>query len=88
MVEEGTPAPDGEYKTPATPSLTTVHVPPATKTQEMSVARENKLLRDKEYQRRKRASEKARAATVSDADDEVIPTSTRRATKRARLADD
>jgi chromatin modification-related protein EAF6 len=76
-----------EYHKQPTPGVTTVVVPPATRNQELSVAHQNKLIRDKEYQRRKRANEKARAATVSDVDEDVVSTS-RRPNKRARGTDD
>lgn len=77
-----------EYVKQSTPGgVTTVILPPATRGQELTVAQQNKLLRDKEYQRKKRANARS-TGTISD--DEVVPTSTssRRATKRARIEDD
>jgi chromatin modification-related protein EAF6 len=70
----------------STPGLTTVIVPPATKTQELSAAALKKK-RDREYQRQKRATARS-TGTISD--DDVVSTvsSGRRPTKRARMADD
>ncbi|KAF7440559.1 hypothetical protein PC9H_000905 [Pleurotus ostreatus] len=73
-----------EYGKQSTPGLTTVVVPPAPRTQELTPA-QSKKLRDKEYQRKKRASV-SRRSTGTISDDEQI--SARRPTKRARLADD
>ncbi|KAG9315788.1 histone acetyltransferase subunit NuA4-domain-containing protein [Chiua virens] len=80
--EESTPAPD-DFKHPTTPGVTTVVVPPAPRTQELTAAQQKKN-RDREYQRRKRAMRRS-AGTVSD--EESVGTG-RRAIKRARLADD
>lgn len=68
-----------------TPGLTTVVLPPASRTQEMTAAQQKKA-RDKEYQRRKRASASVRS-TVSG-DDEGEMQLGRRPSKRAKLADD
>ncbi|KAH7885319.1 histone acetyltransferase subunit NuA4-domain-containing protein [Phlebopus sp. FC_14] len=81
--EESTPAPD-EYKHP-TPGVTTVVVPPAPRTQELSAAQQKKN-RDREYQRRKRAMRRS-VGTVSDEDTQSTGTG-RRAHKRARMAED
>lgn len=81
--EESTPAPD-EFKHP-TPGLTTVVVPPAPRTQELTAAQQKKH-RDREYQRRKRAMRRS-AGTMSDDDSQSTGTA-RRVHKRARLADD
>jgi chromatin modification-related protein EAF6 len=71
----------------STPGLTTVIVPPATKTQELSAAQQKKN-RDREYQRKKRANLSRRSTgTISD-EEHVSTSSGRRATKRARLDDD
>ncbi|KAH0832048.1 histone acetyltransferase subunit NuA4-domain-containing protein [Lanmaoa asiatica] len=82
--EESTPAPD-DFKHPTTPGVTTVVVPPAPRTQELTAAQQKKN-RDREYQRRKRAMRRS-AGTVSDEDAQSIGTG-RRALKRARVADD
>ena len=82
--EESTPAPD-DFKHPTTPGVTTVVVPPAPRTQELTAAQQKKN-RDREYQRRKRAMRRS-AGTVSDEDSQSIGTG-RRALKRARVADD
>ncbi|KAJ3987906.1 histone acetyltransferase subunit NuA4-domain-containing protein [Lentinula detonsa] len=66
--------------------LTTVIVPPATRSEGLTAAQQNKLTRDKEYQRRKRASTRRSAGTISD--DDSAPQLGRRPTKRARLMDD
>ncbi|EIN12717.1 NuA4-domain-containing protein [Punctularia strigosozonata HHB-11173 SS5] len=63
-----------------------VPIPPAGKS-EMSAA-QHKKNRDREYQRRKRASNR-KSATGQDSDDESVSTmSSKRPTKRARLAED
>ncbi|KAI0076299.1 NuA4-domain-containing protein [Panus rudis PR-1116 ss-1] len=67
----------------STPALTTVVVPPAR--QELTAA-QNKKVRDREYQRKKRANAR-RSAALSD-DESVTSASSRRPTKRARMADD
>ncbi|KAF5309338.1 hypothetical protein D9611_014006 [Ephemerocybe angulata] len=70
-----------DYKQSGGP--TTVVLPPAPKNQELSL--QQKRARDKEYQRRKRASASLRSTGESE---EEISTSSRRATKRARMAED
>lgn len=89
-----------------TPGLTTVVLPAASQrstheltsaqrsAHELSTAQQKKL-RDKEYQRRKRAlaaQEKAaaaaKAAATADAEDEGSPTISRRPSKKPRQADD
>lgn len=70
----------------STPGLTTVIVPPATRTQEMTAAQQKKA-RDREYQRKKRAIANRRA-TGTPASDEESVASGRRPSKRARLADE
>ncbi|KAJ7069777.1 histone acetyltransferase subunit NuA4-domain-containing protein [Mycena amicta] len=78
-------ADDGSvFKQPSTPGLTTVVVPPAASRQEMDQSQLKKH-RDREYQRRKRAS--ASASQRDTSDEETIPTSSRRATKKARIDD-
>ncbi|KAF9468485.1 histone acetyltransferase subunit NuA4-domain-containing protein [Collybia nuda] len=77
-----------EYIKQPTPGLTTIAVPPATRNQELSMAQQ-KRLRDKEYQRKKRASASLRS--TGDSDEDIVSaasTSSRRPTKRARMADD
>ncbi|RDB18048.1 Chromatin modification-related protein EAF6 [Hypsizygus marmoreus] len=81
-------ATNDEYNKQPTPGVTTVIVPPATRNQEMTMAQQ-KRLRDKEYQRKKRASVSLRS--TGDSDEDIVSaasSSTRRPTKRARLADD
>jgi len=78
----------GEYIKHPAPAVTTVTVPPVTRAQEISVAQQKKN-RDKEYQRKKRASMSQRSA--GDSEEEILSvasTSSRRLTKRARLADE
>ncbi|KNZ76736.1 Chromatin modification-related protein EAF6 [Termitomyces sp. J132] len=85
--DESTATNDEFHKQP-TPGVTTVVVPPATRTQELSVAQQ-KRIRDREYQRRKRSSASLR--DNGDSDEEIISaasTTSRRPAKRARLADD
>ncbi|KAF7314444.1 hypothetical protein MKEN_00917200 [Mycena kentingensis (nom. inval.)] len=72
----------GLFKQPSTPGLTTVVVPPAAGRQEMDQS-QLKRHRDREYQRKKRASQSASQRDTSD--EETIPTSTRR--KKARIDD-
>jgi len=69
----------------STPGITTVIVPPATRTQELSAAQQKKN-RDREYQRKKRANARNTATPLSD--DDSVSNSARRPTKRQRLADD
>ncbi|TFK40738.1 histone acetyltransferase subunit NuA4-domain-containing protein [Crucibulum laeve] len=85
--EESTATNDDYVKQP-TPGVTTVVVPPA-KTNELTGA-QLKRQRDKEYQRKKREKTAGLKSAGGDSDDEVVSsTSTsRRPTKRARLADD
>ncbi|TDL23141.1 NuA4-domain-containing protein [Rickenella mellea] len=69
------------------PGLTTVVLPPA-RTQELSAAQQKKA-RDKEYQRRKRASASMRSLSTVSAEDENDSTVlTRRPSKRTRMVDD
>ncbi|EPT05095.1 hypothetical protein FOMPIDRAFT_1045167 [Fomitopsis schrenkii] len=70
----------------STPGLTTVIVPPAPRPHELSAAQQKKN-RDREYQRKKRASARATVTPMSE-DDSVASTSGRRPTKRARMMDD
>ncbi|KIK01908.1 hypothetical protein K443DRAFT_678048 [Laccaria amethystina LaAM-08-1] len=81
--EESTMTND-EYTKQSATGVTTVVVPPATRNQEISVAQQ-KRIRDKEYQRKKRASVSLRSTGESE---EEASTSSRRPTKRARLADE
>nr|GAT60335.1 predicted protein [Mycena chlorophos] len=70
------------FKQPSTPgALTTVVVPPAAGRHEMDQSQIKKH-RDREYQRRKRAS----ASQRDTSDEETIPTSSRR-NKKARMDD-
>ncbi|KIK57243.1 hypothetical protein GYMLUDRAFT_46499 [Collybiopsis luxurians FD-317 M1] len=80
---------DEEFSKQSTPGVTTVIVPPATRNEGLTAAQQNKLTRDKEYQRRKRASTR-RSTGTSDDESVVAPNSGRigRPSKRARLADD
>lgn len=81
LIGEGEEMSSAEDSKQPTPGVTTViTVPPATRNQELSAAHQNKLNRDKEYQRRRRAAQRK-----DTSDEEVIPSSTRR-TKRARMA--
>ncbi|KAF8890028.1 histone acetyltransferase subunit NuA4-domain-containing protein [Gymnopilus junonius] len=86
--EEAAAAPE-EYVKQPTPGVTTIAVPPATRTQELTVAQQKKI-KDREYQRKKRASMSHRSQT-GESEEELInaaSVSSRRPTKRARLADD
>lgn len=85
--DESTTTNDDHHKQP-TPGVTTVIVPPATRTQELSVAQQKKI-RDREYQRRKRTSVSLRSN--GDSDEEIISaasSSSRRPMKRSRMADE
>ncbi|KAK7469343.1 chromatin modification-related protein eaf6 [Stygiomarasmius scandens] len=82
--EEGTTAEDSTKQT--TSGVTTIALPPATRTSDITPANQNKLIRDREYSKKRREKMRQSAGTISD--DEAIPTSTRRATKRARIADE
>ncbi|KAI0043176.1 NuA4-domain-containing protein [Auriscalpium vulgare] len=84
---EESAATNDDYKQP-TPGLTTVVLPPAPRTQELTAAQLKKN-RDREYQRKKRAAASRRSAgTVSDEEGSVVMMSSRRPSKRARLADE
>lgn len=74
-----------EYIKQPTPGLTTVVVPPAPRQDRDAQARVKKD-RDREYQRRKRASLSQRS--TSDEEATTASISSRRPTKRTRLADD
>jgi chromatin modification-related protein EAF6 len=68
--------------------ITTIAVPPAVRTQELTAAQAKKI-KDREYQRRKRANMSHRS--TGESDEEAVSTtsvSSRRPTKRARLATD
>ncbi|KAG6820703.1 hypothetical protein H0H93_012756 [Arthromyces matolae] len=86
--DESTATNDDYHKNP-TPGLTTVVVPPATRSQELSVA-QLKRIRDRDYQRRKRTSVSLRSN--GDSDEEIVSaastTTSRRPSKRARMAED
>ncbi|KAK7056903.1 chromatin modification-related protein eaf6 [Paramarasmius palmivorus] len=88
--EEGTN--NDEYSKQSTPGVITVSVPPAGKNQELTTAQQNKLQRDKEYQRKRRASQRRSVDTGSDDEGAAtsisVSSSSRRATKRQRMADD
>jgi chromatin modification-related protein EAF6 len=78
-----------EFAKQSTPApITTIAVPPALRTQELSAAQAKKI-KDREYQRRKRANMSHRSTGESD-EEAVSATSvsSRRPTKRARLATD
>lgn len=83
--EEG--GPNDEYVKQPTPGLTTVIVPPATRNQELSMAQQ-KRMRDKEYQRKKRASASMRS--TGESEEEIVSTVStgRRPNKRARMTED
>ncbi|KAG6854119.1 hypothetical protein C0991_010283 [Blastosporella zonata] len=81
-------ATNDEYSKQPNPALTTVVVPPATRTQELSLAQQKKI-KDRDYQRRKRASVSLKSN--GDSDEEIVSTastSSRRPSKRARMTDD
>ncbi|KAG5648365.1 hypothetical protein DXG03_004937 [Asterophora parasitica] len=81
-------ATNDDYHKQSTPGLTTVIVPPATRNQELSVAQQKKI-RDRDYQRRKRTS--VSLQSNGDSDEDIVSaasTSSRRPTKRARMADE
>ncbi|KAJ7175960.1 NuA4-domain-containing protein [Mycena filopes] len=83
--EDGSHGSVSLFKQPSTPGVTTVIVPPATRGQELDQSAIKKY-RDREYQRRKRAS--ASVSQRSTSDDETLASSSRRATKKARLGDE
>ncbi|KAF9533060.1 NuA4-domain-containing protein, partial [Crepidotus variabilis] len=85
--EEST-ATNEDYVKQSTPGpLTTIPIPPAARAQEMTAAQAKKI-KDREYQRRKRASMNR---STGESDDEPVSATSgtsRRPTKRARLAAD
>lgn len=80
--EESTATGEDRSRT-STPGITTIKLPPE-RNQEMTAA-QNKKNRDREYQRKKRANARRSAGTPLSDDESV---SSRRPTKRARMADD
>ncbi|KAF8967133.1 histone acetyltransferase subunit NuA4-domain-containing protein [Flammula alnicola] len=87
--EESTATNDEYVKQPTPAPLTTIAVPPATRTQELTV--QTKRSKDRDYQRRKRATASASHKSTGESDEELVSAasaSSRRPTKRARLADD
>lgn len=85
--EEST-ATNEEFVKQPTPGVTTIAVPPATRNQELTVAQQKKI-KDRDYQRRKRASMSHRS--TGESDEELVSAasgSSRRPNKRARIADD
>lgn len=85
--EEST-ATNDEYVKQSTPApLTTIAVPPATRTQELTL--QSKRAKDRDYQRKRRATASHRS--TGDSDEELVSAasaSSRRPTKRSRIADD
>ncbi|KAJ7644202.1 histone acetyltransferase subunit NuA4-domain-containing protein [Roridomyces roridus] len=73
-----------QFKQPSTPGV--ISVPPATRGQEYDQSQAKKH-RDREYQRRKRASATA-SQRSSTSDEETVTGSSRRVTKKARLGED
>ncbi|KZT11904.1 NuA4-domain-containing protein [Laetiporus sulphureus 93-53] len=69
----------------STPGITTVILPPSTRPPDLTPA-QHKKNRDREYQRKKRAS--ARNAGTPMSEDESVSGSGRRPSKRARLGDE
>jgi len=83
---EDSTATNDDYVKQPTPGVTTVVVPPATRNQELSMAQQRRL-RDKDYQRRKRGV----SLRSGDSDEDIVSaasTFSRRPSKRARIADD
>lgn len=89
--EEST-ATNDEYVKQSTPApLTTIAVPPATRTQELTLQSSNKRTKDRDYQRKRRANASHRSTGTADSDEELVSAasaSSRRPTKRSRIADD
>ena len=89
--EEST-ATNDEYVKQSTPApLTTIAVPPATRTQELTLQSSNKRTKDRDYQRKRRANASLRSTGTADSDEELVSAasaSSRRPTKRSRMADD
>jgi chromatin modification-related protein EAF6 len=77
---------------PAVPgALTTITLAPARPTPELSRAQEQKKARDRDYQRKKRASVRRRSTTGAESDEESVtaaPSVGGRSRKRARVGDD
>ncbi|CAA7261481.1 unnamed protein product [Cyclocybe aegerita] len=85
--DESTATNDEYVKQPTPGPLTTIAVPPATRTQELSVA-QTKKIKDRDYQRRKRASASMSHRSTGESDEELVSAascSSRRPPKRARL---
>jgi len=87
MIGENDEGPNEEYVKQPTPGLTTVIVPPATRNQELTVSAQQKRLRDKEYQRKRRANTSVRS--TGESEEEMVNTSTsRRPSKRQKIIED
>jgi len=87
MIGENDEGPNEEYVKQPTPGLTTVIVPPATRNQELTVSAQQKRLRDKEYQRKRRANTSVRS--TGESEEEMVNTSTsRRPSKRQKMTED
>jgi len=87
MIGENDEGPNEEYVKQPTPGLTTVIVPPATRNQELTVSAQQKRLRDKEYQRKRRANTSVRS--TGESEEEIANTSTsRRPSKRQKMMED
>ncbi len=86
---EESAATNDDFMKQSTPApLTTIAVPPAARTQELTAAQAKKI-KDREYQRRKRANMSHRS--TGESDEEPVSTtsvSSRRPTKRARPSAD
>jgi len=87
MVGENDEGPNDDYVKQPTPGLTTVIVPPATRNQELTISAQQKRLRDKEYQRKRRANTSVRS--TGESEEEAVSASTsRRPSKRQRTTED
>lgn len=87
MIGENDEVPNEEYVKQPTPGLTTVIVPPATRNQELTVSAQQKRLRDKEYQRKRRANTSVRS--TGESEEEMVNTNTsRRPSKRQKMTED
>lgn len=87
MVGEHDEGPNDDYVKQPTPGLTTVIVPPATRNQELTISAQQKRLRDKEYQRKRRANTSMRS--TGESEEEAVSASTsRRPSKRQRTTED
>lgn len=88
LAGDGDESPVDDGKSTSATGLTTITLAPA-RGSELTAAQQHKKQRDRDYQRKKRATNRQRSTTGVESDDESMSaTSGRPANKRRRMADD